>query len=97
MKIPGFLSAAYAATTNVASNFYGFGKSVIGTGYSACSSLVGKVGQVAGKLIPSVVSNTVQAYPKSFSYVAGFTSAAVVLQVFFKNHEQTPPPKPGID
>jgi hypothetical protein len=93
LNIGNFFSAARTATANTASNVYGFSKDMLGKGYSVCSSLLDKVGQVAGRCIPNAVSNIVKAHPKSFSFVAGVAttvaSGAVIYRVFFK---QTPPP-----
>ncbi|MGB7128176.1 MAG: hypothetical protein WBD50_03675 [Candidatus Rhabdochlamydia sp.] len=77
MKIPGFLSTAYTATASAVSNFYGWGS-------SACSSLARKVGQVAGRFIPTAVSNTVQAYPKSFACISGGAIVGTVGSIAFK-------------
>ncbi len=95
MNIQGFFSAAYTTTANAASSVYGFGKDMVGKGCSVCSSLLSKVSQVAGRYIPSVVSNTVQAYPKSFSFAAGAGVAVVVgivaSRFFSKSDGATPP------
>ena len=91
MNIQGFFSAVYNTATSATSGVYGFGKNVLGKGYSACSSLAHKVGQIAGRYIPTTVSSTVQAYPKSFSFAAGFSASsitgAIIYQVFLKNRQ----------
>ncbi|KAG6559559.1 hypothetical protein RHABOEDO_000561 [Candidatus Rhabdochlamydia oedothoracis] len=100
LKIGSFFSAACTATTTVASSVYGFGKDILSKGCSVCSSLTGKVGQVAGRFIPTAVSNTVQAYPKTFSFVTGVGVTVAVGSVvcrFFAKSDGAHPKDPGIN
>ncbi|HEV3270021.1 MAG TPA: hypothetical protein VGZ69_05170 [Candidatus Rhabdochlamydia sp.] len=92
LKIGSFFSSARTATANAASSVYGFGKYLVEKGCSMCSPLASKVSEFTGKFIPNVVSNTVQAYPKSFGLVAGVGLSTIVYQVFLKSKGQTPPP-----
>lgn len=86
MDIKGYLSTIGSATAKTASTVYdyvgGFGK----TALEKCSSATVKVCEIAKRLIPGFVSNTVQAYPRSFCAVGGIAlglSIAVVASRFF--------------
>ena len=79
MNIRGFFNSTYATTANAASSVYVFGKDIVGKGFSLCSSLADKVQLVAGRFIPNAVSNTVQAYPKSFAYISGIAIGGSVV------------------
>lgn len=92
MNIQGFFSAAGTAIANTASSVCGFGKYLIDKGYSACSPLASKVSEFAGRFIPNAVSNTVQAHPKGFSFIAGVGAAVVVGAVASRLFGSTPPP-----
>lgn len=81
MNIRGFFNSAYATTANAASSVYVFGKDIAGKGYSLCSSLADKVKLVARRFVPTAVSNTVQAYPKSFACVSGIVIGGAVIHV----------------
>jgi len=81
LKIGSFFSAARTATTNAVSSVYGFGKDILSKGCSACSFLANKVNQVAGRFIPTAVSNTVQAHPRGFAFVAGVGATVAVVAV----------------
>lgn len=94
LKIGSFFSAARTATTNAASSVYGFGKDMLGKGYSVCYSLTEKVCQVAGRFIPDAVSNTVKAYPRSFSFAAGAGVAVAVGAVAFRFFSKGDGPAP---
>lgn len=97
MNIQGFFSAAYTTTANAASSVYGFGKDIVGKGCSVCSSLADKVKLVAGRFIPTAVSNTVQAYPKSFAFAAGVGATVAVVAVvsrFFPRGDGSTPQNP---
>lgn len=97
MNIQGFFSAAYTTTANAASSVYGFGKDILGKGCSVCSSLADKVKLVAGRLIPTAISNTVQAYPKSFSFAAGAGVAVAVSIIASRFFFQGDGPIPPVD
>lgn len=97
LKIGSFFSAARTATTNAASSVYGFSKDILSKGYSTCFFLADRVSQVAGRFIPTAVSNTVQTYPRSFAFAAGAGAAVVVGAVvfrFFPRGDGSTPPAP---
>ncbi|QZA59136.1 hypothetical protein [Candidatus Rhabdochlamydia porcellionis] len=81
MNIRGFFNSAYATTANAASSVYVFGKDIVGKGCSLCYSLTDKVKLVAGRFIPTTISNTVQAYPKSFACASGIVIGGAVVRV----------------
>lgn len=100
LKIGSFFSAARTATTNAASSVYGFGKDILSKGSSACSFLADKVTQVAGRFIPTAVSNTVQAYPKSFAFAAGagvVVAVCIVASRFFSKGDGSTPQNPPVN
>ncbi len=86
MKIPECVSNACTATANAVSSFYGWG-------CSTCSSLTTKVAQVAGRFIPTAVSNIVKAYPKSFGVAVGIAGTLAIVGIASRLFpRQTPPP-----
>ncbi|MDR2539578.1 MAG: hypothetical protein LBC45_03090 [Chlamydiales bacterium] len=92
MNIQGFFSAVRTATTNAASNVYGFSKDLLGKSYNKVSE---KVSEIARRVIPTAVSNTVQAHPKLSGFAFGITATVgiglAIYQIFFKNKGQNHP------
>jgi len=77
MNIQGFF-------TNAASSVYGFGKDILSKGCSACFLLADKVSQVAGRFIPTAVSNTAQTYSKSFACAGGLFLGGAITHVAYR-------------
>jgi hypothetical protein len=81
MTIGSCFNAIRDATARTASTVYGYvggaGKSALG----ACGVVAGKIGAIAARLIPSFISSTVQAYPKSFCTLGGLALGAGVTTI----------------
>lgn len=92
MDIRSYPGTIGSAAAKMASTVYGYVGGFGKTALEKCGSIAGKVGEIAKRLIPSFVSNTAQAYPKSFcavSTVVGLSIAAVAFRVFAKGNGST--------